>query len=680
MTSKLFKRALLVCACAMALCRLPASDLRTPYWRYMELGFKDASGEQRKLVDSLMRNTERESDLNKLALLLDARLLLVSGHAVEASDVLDRIKLVVDSDHPLLLYSYSEVKGNLLQVNQQWEPAKEHALRALKYAQAFSLDKEEVDAHLLLAVIARKQNFMNAALQHCIDAEKRATAIAYAGGLSKVMIIRSNIHFKQGRTALAHQNYRKAFHIAIAQGYTQHVKIMVGNLAATLQENPDSLEAAITMYRQAIGIATTSGDFDLEAELRANMGQVMTAAGRPLDALVEIRSALRFFVATSDSLQLVHALYYMAEAQASLDRRDSALANAEVSLDLAVRAKNIERIVDCELLISRLKAAAVDKSLEAHIGNYARSRDSLEKLKMNAEIAEKEVQFETEKTEIELAKTALERDKQTAIKRRREIQLMATAAISALLIFLSFILYRNLRQRKRLAKKERELYEQQMGDVMRQSEIRSLDSLMQGQEMERKRVAKDLHDRLGSMLSAIKLQFGALEGKVETVREENKQQYRHVTTLLDDAVGEVRRISHDMLKSSLAQFGLGGALDDLRQALSAPGKLDVEMTLFGLEERMEQKIEIAAFRMVQECVSNALKHAKATAITISVTRTTGALNVMVEDNGKGFDMSQVSEGMGLGNLRQRAAEVGGAVQFDSSPGYGTTVTIDVPLA
>ena len=95
---------------------------------------------------------------------------------------------------------------------------------------------------------------------------------------------------------------------------------------------------------------------------------------------------------------------------------------------------------------------------------------------------------------------------------------------------------------------------------------------------------------------------------------------------------------------------------------------------------MEQKIEIAAFRMVQECVSNALKHAKATAITISVTRTTGALNVMVEDNGKGFDMSQVSEGMGLGNLRQRAAEVGGAVQFDSSPGYGTTVTIDVPLA
>ncbi|MBP6573786.1 MAG: sensor histidine kinase, partial [Flavobacteriales bacterium] len=260
------------------------------------------------------------------------------------------------------------------------------------------------------------------------------------------------------------------------------------------------------------------------------------------------------------------------------------------------------------------------------------------------------------------------------------IQLIATAAISALLIFLSFILYRNLRQRKRLAKKERELYEQQMGDVMRQSEIRSLDSLMQGQEMERKRVAKDLHDRLGSMLSAIKLQFGALEGKVETVREENKQQYRHVTTLLDDAVGEVRRISHDMLKSSLAQFGLGGALDDLRQALSAPGKLDVEMTLFGLEERMEQKIEIAAFRMVQECVSNALKHAKATAITISVTRTTGALNVMVEDNGKGFDMSQVSEGMGLGNLRQRAAEVGGAVQFDSSPGYGTTVTIDVPLA
>ena len=150
--------------------------------------------------------------------------------------------------------------------------------------------------------------------------------------------------------------------------------------------------------------------------------------------------------------------------------------------------------------------------------------------------------------------------------------------------------------------------------------------------------------------------------------------------MLDDAVAEVRRVSHDMVRGSLAQFGLRAALEDLRIALNVPGKLEVEMNLFGLDGRLDQKVEIGVYRMVQECVNNAIKHSRAGHLGISVTRSAATLNIMVEDDGVGFDPDTIKEGMGLGNLRQRAADLNGQVRFDSRPGHGTTVNIDIPLA
>lgn len=290
------------------------------------------------------------------------------------------------------------------------------------------------------------------------------------------------------------------------------------------------------------------------------------------------------------------------------------------------------------------------------------------KEKYNAESQLREIEELKSKNEIE-----------TAQKEKRTLQRNALFGLSAMLIILTLVLVRNLQHRKKLAQQEHDLYEQRINDMMKQQEIRSLDAMMEGQEKERKRIAQDLHDRLGSMLSAIKLQFSALEGRMLEMRTEQQDQYKHVFALLDDAVGEVRRISHDMVRSSLAQFGLKGALEDLRTALDTPGKLQVEMSLFGLEDRMAQKIEISTYRIVQECVSNALKHAKATELTIQVTRSPAMLNVIVEDNGVGFDAAQVSEGMGLGNIRQRAEEIGGVIHFDTRPGRGTSVSIDIPL-
>ena len=181
------------------------------------------------------------------------------------------------------------------------------------------------------------------------------------------------------------------------------------------------------------------------------------------------------------------------------------------------------------------------------------------------------------------------------------------------------------------------------------------------------------------MLSAIKLQFSAMEDRMVRMEERQDGKYALVFSLIDEAVSEVRRVSHDMVHSNLVRFGLHGALKELCTALDVPGKMHVELSVFGLAERMDAKLEIAAYRMVQEAVGNVLKHAKASCISISVTKGAAMVNIIVEDDGVGFEASAIKEGLGMGNLRERAAVFNGVVVVDSHPGHGTTVSIDLPL-
>lgn len=130
-------------------------------------------------------------------------------------------------------------------------------------------------------------------------------------------------------------------------------------------------------------------------------------------------------------------------------------------------------------------------------------------------------------------------------------------AITLLAILLAGLALRNWRFQRKIRLQGEELHGHAVAQLMRQQEIRALDAVMKGQEIERSRIARDLHDRVGSLLSAVKMQFGPLEGRIEKVQATAGEQYKRVTDLLDTAVGEVRRISHDLEHGNLASFGLG---------------------------------------------------------------------------------------------------------------------------
>ena len=157
--------------------------------------------------------------------------------------------------------------------------------------------------------------------------------------------------------------------------------------------------------------------------------------------------------------------------------------------------------------------------------------------------------------------------------------------------------------------------------------------------------------------------------------------FQKTGSLLDEAYNEVRSMAHVKHSGVIAKEGLLPAVEKLARNASLQQSLQVEVQDFGLTERLEPSLEISIFRMIQELVTNIIKHANASEATIAITQHENSLNIIVEDNGKGFNATkfQQKEGMGLSSIERRVEFLEGTLEIDATPGKGTTILIDIPL-
>lgn len=659
---------------SMGLAHAQTSALRQLYDRGNDVFFKGNGRTQQVLLDSLMRHRSTDPDQRNLEQVFIAHVYRSRGEARRALELLDSLSMDPDKAHSLVRYAVPNERARGLKQLKMLPEALAEAERAHRFAVAFGMREEEVNALVLLAEVHRAQGEYGSALAELIEAEKLATTSNYAFGSCNVAINRGNLLSRQERYPEARTAYRAARECAETGGFPEIEANALFNEAAILPfVHPDSASVGMTIFREALTKARKNGDRELEADVLGEIGRMHNAERAYAEAIREIRRSLLVRSALGDTLGSCSDLLFLSTSFIGAGSLDSALTAVDDAMTLAAQSGDRER--EAEAL---LQSAGILVSLGRHQEANARYRTYIGKHDELVEEANGEAmkvmeyRFETKKKEdtIRFQSEQIDSDR---LKKRGML------AIAVLLLVVAGLALRNNQHMRRSAAQQRSLHEREVNDLLKQQEIRTLDAMLEGQETERTRIAKDLHDRLGSMLSAIKLQFSALESQVATLRKDQEQQYQQVFGMLDEAVGEVRRISYDLLKTSLSRFGLKGALEDLRATVDTPGKLAVELNLFGMDERLEQRVEVATYRIVQECIGNALKHAKASSLAIQLTRSLAMINIMVEDNGTGFDPALVKEGMGMGNLRQRAAELGGVVRFDSRPGRGTTVNIDIPL-
>ncbi|WP_420386740.1 PAS domain-containing sensor histidine kinase [Roseivirga sp.] len=205
------------------------------------------------------------------------------------------------------------------------------------------------------------------------------------------------------------------------------------------------------------------------------------------------------------------------------------------------------------------------------------------------------------------------------------------------------------------------------------------EALLLGQENERQRIARELHDGLGQSISAINLNLNAFEPELQKFNNKVQSIYSNLKNNLNETMEEIRTISHNLTPRILEDFGLGKALENIIESLGQPDGVIFNLSLHGNLVNLDKGFALAVYRIVQELVNNALKHADPTEINIHVVRSKEELNLLVEDNGKGFLHSQQSMGLGLSNVKSRVDILKGTLHIDSNDKSGTSVSICIPL-
>jgi two-component system, NarL family, sensor kinase len=258
---------------------------------------------------------------------------------------------------------------------------------------------------------------------------------------------------------------------------------------------------------------------------------------------------------------------------------------------------------------------------------------------------------------------------------REKILIIQTlAGILLTLLIVGFLLLRNYRQKQKLQ-------EQQIQKLEAEKLLSATEAVLKGEEQERSRLAKDLHDGLGGLLSGIKYSFQNMKGNL-ILTPDNAQVFERSLDMLDSSIQEMRRVAHNLMPETLFKFGLDTALKDFCSDINSSGVLQVNYQSFGMENFIpDQTVSISVYRVIQELVNNIIKHAEAGFVLVQITRSENMLLIDVEDNGKGFDaeMTENRPGMGWKNIRSRIEYLQGTIDLKSQPGNGASIHIEIKL-
>lgn len=296
--------------------------------------------------------------------------------------------------------------------------------------------------------------------------------------------------------------------------------------------------------------------------------------------------------------------------------------------------------------------------------------DSLFKAETSEKVADIEGKYQNEKKRQEILQ--LEKDKKIqslTIRQKSAINYILFGSVAALLI-VGFLGYRNLQHRQKLK-------QQRIIELEKDRQLIAVDSLLKGQEEERSRLAKDLHDGLGGLLSGVKFSLSNMKDNL-IVTPENMVVFDRSLDMIDTSIKELRRVAHNMMPEMLTRFGLDEALKEYCNTINAAKLLDVKYQSLGMETRLDKPTEIIIYRIVQELLNNVLKHAGASKAFMQIIRENDRLSIVVEDNGKGFDTSLLenNKGAGWANIRSRVEYLKGQLDVHSETGKGALVNIE----
>ena len=305
-----------------------------------------------------------------------------------------------------------------------------------------------------------------------------------------------------------------------------------------------------------------------------------------------------------------------------------------------------------------------------NLEKYVNLSDSSNTEANKKEIVALEAKFKKTENEKRISQLLTQKEKAALVSKNDRLNMLLLGLLVSILLISIFVIWKYFKNQKR----QKELdFKQEIEILENKKNLDITNALLEGEEVERKRLARDLHDGLGSMLSGLKLYYSGTE-------QSNKKEFHEVNKQLDNSITELRQIAQNLMPESLLKLGLIAALKDLCTRFSND-KTVIEFQDFGVQSNISESKQITIYRIIQELINNALKYANATEIIVNCSQNENIFLITVEDNGLGFDAKKADlfDGMGLKNIKNRVDFLKGELDIDSQPLTGTVFNIELNI-
>ncbi|WP_286389263.1 tetratricopeptide repeat-containing sensor histidine kinase [Myroides marinus] len=369
----------------------------------------------------------------------------------------------------------------------------------------------------------------------------------------------------------------------------------------------------------------------------------------------------------SNQTKLLHMLYFRMY-NVYLMQKDYRKAKAQLEHILAEKVLAKEAV---NRRITYTQLAAVNDVLGEHKEAYQWMKkasllgDSLQQNKLLEKMNELEILHQTADKEQKINNLEKEKKANELLSKNKNLRMTILVIALILSLIIAFLIFINYKKQQKLNKQISLSHEQDLLHIENQRKYEATQAILQGEEQERQRIAQDLHDSMGGMLANIRMTISAND----SFNKEN------VIDKLDQTIDEMRRISRNLMPETLKNIGLEIALKELCETMTQK-YFTIQFEAFNLSENIPFKTQIALYRIAQESISNVTKYAQATNVIVQISQNNNVLNLTIEDDGIGFDKSEIVYGLGLKNIQNRVQLINGTVEIASNKGEGTTINVE----
>ncbi|MGN6211188.1 tetratricopeptide repeat-containing sensor histidine kinase [Parafilimonas sp.] len=441
------------------------------------------------------------------------------------------------------------------------------------------------------------------------------------------------------------------------------------NLAYTYNLTKD-FDKSIAVSENVLKVSREIGEKRIESYALYNLCSINLRTGKLNEALRYGLMCLEIARQNSDKGIESSTLAALASIYAQLRQYKEAEKYATEALYIREKTEDKLGIIEIKSILANIYFAldqpAKAYSLRMEVEDF---EDSYNQSILSKQSSELEKKYETEKKEARI------KIQQAQIHQKNILNYFLIGGAAALLVIL-LLTYHNYRNRQKLQQAK-------IDELETEKQLTATEAVLKGEEQERTRLAKDLHDGLGGMLSGIKFSLSNMKENL-IMTPENAQAFERSIDMLDSSIKEMRRVAHNMMPEVLVKYGLDKALKEFCSEIDRSGAISVSYQSVGMNNAgIEQTTAVTIYRIVQELVNNAIKHAQAKNLLVQLHQAEKErlLAITVEDDGKGFDVASLKQsgGMGWHNIENRVEFLNGKLDIQSGVDKGTSVMIEFTI-